>query len=73
MLIKFKVLWIGGISLLIALLSLGVSLMQAVAAFQALNSNPFGNGTLVLKTNGTVILQANGTNVAKPHGTLTVS
>lgn len=52
MLIKFQVLWIGGISLLIALLSLGVSIAQAVAGFRALSSNPFGNGT----TNGTKTL-----------------
>jgi hypothetical protein len=53
MLTKVKVLWLGGISLLIALLGLGVSILQAVAAVQALNMNPFGNGTLILEGLGT--------------------
>ena len=42
----WAVLWIGGISLLIALLSLGVSVLQTVAAMKQLyQPNPFGNAT----------------------------
>jgi hypothetical protein len=54
---QLKVLWIGGISLLIALLSLGVSILQAVASLEALNSNTLRNGAAVL------ILEVNGTTV----------
>ena len=52
MLTKVKVLWIGGISLLIAILGLGVSILQAITAIQALKTNPFGNGTMILEVSG---------------------
>jgi hypothetical protein len=33
-----------------------VSIAQAIAGFQALSSNPFGNGTIILEMNGTKTL-----------------
>ncbi|KAF8848030.1 hypothetical protein BDZ45DRAFT_754276 [Acephala macrosclerotiorum] len=45
---RILVLWLGGINLIIALLSLAVSILQAVVAVQTFNatpSNPTGNTT----------------------------
>ncbi|KAL2067207.1 hypothetical protein VTL71DRAFT_1631 [Oculimacula yallundae] len=54
----WAVLWIGGISLIIGLLSLVASIAQSVASFKSLNSDP------VLLQNGTVFIMAEG-NVTK--------